>query len=728
MEHGSTTGPAPNTQMEHDTSPTDETMRRGDETHGAIDRDANAGSDATRSELFDVLPEPVIVVDPAGTYVDVNRAALALLGYARGEILGMRVEELGAEGAEVSRRRLEQLLRGGFRRGSLQLRHADGSTVRVFLTASIAEMEDGPRYVAVLRRTEEVDVLEDLALAAETRLMSIVDSVVDAIITIDHEQRIQVFNAAAERLFRCPAADAIGRPIDRFIPDRFREAHHRDVARFAETGTTTRTMGQLGTVYGVRADGEEFPMEATISKVDVGGHPLLTVIARDVSDRVAIAIENARLYDRERHARREAELATGRLRLLADLDEALLAALNLEEAAAVLVRFLAGRIGDYAVAYLVGRDGQIGQMVAAHRDAEIDISLQALMGGDPPDLDGSGSLVTDTIVSGRGSLIVTMTDEHLARLATAAQLEGWRSIGCVSSILVPIPLRNRILGAISICRSPGSDELTDDDLKFLRDVAERAAQALDNARLYNEQTYIAETLQSSLLPPSLPEIPGLSIGVAYRPAGDGTQVGGDFYDVFETATDEWAISIGDVCGKGSGAAAIMALSRYTIRTAALHQSRPSEILATLNEALLRQTTDARFCTACQVRLRRTGDQTRLTLSCGGHPLPLILRADGSLETAGVPGSLLGFFPDPTLADAVVDLGPGDTVLLYTDGLTDERRDGEEFGEERLAELLRSCEGVSADEIVTRLMTGVLRFREEDPQDDIAVLALQVRGA
>lgn len=1355
-----------------------------------------------------MLPEPIMVVDPAGTYVDVNRAALDLLGYDRDEILGMRIEALGAEGAEVSRRRLEQLIRGGSWRGSLQLRHADGSTVRVFLTASLVQVEDGPRYVVVLRQSEEVDVLEDLALAAETRLMSVVDSVVDAIITIDHEQRIQVFNAAAERLFRCPAVDAIGRPIERFIPERFRATHHEDVARFAETGTTTRTMGHLGTVYGVRADGEEFPMEGTISKVDVGGHPLLTIIARDISDRLpleernrlrddieslrgradrfgdlfyaldtvtdavlrhlvlddlldemmerllsvldaesasvllldrdrdvlvrrrsrgiehdfagvvevpvgqgldgtvastrepllitdasqhqvvtppirsylrslvivpllreddligvlhvgtgtvdafnetdvrfvsvvaarlavaienaqlhealeaayeaehqqrlqaesavewtrrlqgvtsalaraatlssanevllersmeatgaaagalvlrvgdelqmvasrgydenvvaswssipmtanvpvtetvrtgqalwmparaaiherfpatvdimadlgielealislplvvadhtigalvlrfgttrtfdadevelllaitrqfaqaherlrlleverqvsararrlieanvvgvmvggddgtvmdandamlamlgftrkdladgvinwidltppefaersqtaleearerggsapyekeylrkdgrrvpvlvglalidrdpfqaiayvvdlsereaaarererlleqerrardaaeaanerlaflsetsrtlassldygatlravarsvvprladwcaidlitdegtverlavehvdqdkvrfawdlsrrfpvdlndpaaggvahvlrtntpdlveeipreaieaavaskpdirqailalklrsvmivplsvggealgaisfvmaesgrnyrqtdlglaeevarraAIAIENARLYDRERHARQEAELATSRLRLLADFDEALLAALDLDDAAAVLVRFLAERIGDYAIAYLVGRDGLIGRMVAAHRDAEANVSLQGLMGSDPPDLDGTGGLVADTILSGEGSLLATMTDEHLARLATSAQLAGWRSLGCASSIVVPIPLRDRVLGAISICRSPGSDELTDDDLEFLRDIAGRAAQALDNARLYGERVYIANTLQSSLLPPALPQIPGMSIGVAYRPAGDGTQVGGDFYDVFETAPDEWAVSIGDVCGKGSGAAAVMALSRYTIRTAALHQSRPSEILVTLNEALLRQTSDARFCTACQVRLRRNGERARLTVSCGGHPLPLVLRADGSLETAGVPGTLLGFFPDPALTDAVVDLEPGDTLLLYTDGLTDERRDGEEFGEERVAELLRSCEGVSADEIVTRLMTGVMRFRDEDPQDDIAMLALQVRGS
>ena len=197
-------------------------------------------------------------------------------------------------------------------------------------------------------------------------------------------------------------------------------------------------------------------------------------------------------------------------------------------------------------------------------------------------------------------------------------------------------------------------------------MAERAAKALDNARLYGERDYVADTLQRSLPPLSLAEVPGVSIGVAYRPAGDGPQVGGDFYDVFETADEEWAVR--------SATSAVRARSGrdhgpvcYTIRTAALHESRPSAILSTLNEALLRQTSESRFCTACQVRMRRRGDRLRLTVACGGHRLPLILRADGSLEAAGVPGTLLGFFPDPTLTDRVADLAPGDTVVLYTDG-------------------------------------------------------------
>jgi serine phosphatase RsbU (regulator of sigma subunit) len=104
---------------------------------------------------------------------------------------------------------------------------------------------------------------------------------------------------------------------------------------------------------------------------------------------------------------------------------------------------------------------------------------------------------------------------------------------------------------------------------------------------------------------------------------------------------------------------------------------------------------------------------------------MILRADGSLEAAGVPGTLLGFFPDPTLTDRVADLAPGDTVVLYTDGLTDVRNEEGELGEERVGELLRNCQGASADEIVTRLMAAAIDFREEDPQDDIAVLAVQV---
>jgi len=195
--------------------------------------------------------------------------------------------------------------------------------------------------------------------------------------------------------------------------------------------------------------------------------------------------------------------------------------------------------------------------------------------------------------------------------------------------------------------------------------------------------------------------------------------------VFEIDAGHWAAVIGDVVGKGPAAAAMMGLARYTIRTAAMSETRPSRILGTLNEAILRQAGDQRFCTACCLRILRRDEDTRVTVSSGGHPLPIVLRADGTLGTAGSPGTLLGVFEDPTLSDDAVDLGPGDALVLYTDGVTDERRGEEEFGERRLAEVLAGLAARSAQEIADALLAEVVAFRSDQARDDIALLVLRV---
>jgi serine phosphatase RsbU (regulator of sigma subunit) len=171
---------------------------------------------------------------------------------------------------------------------------------------------------------------------------------------------------------------------------------------------------------------------------------------------------------------------------------------------------------------------------------------------------------------------------------------------------------------------------------------------------------------------------------------------------------------------------MMGLARYTIRAAAMTETRPSALLETLNTAILRQIRDSMFCTACFARARRDANGLRLTIASGGHPLPIVVRANGTVETAGAPGTLIGVFGDPTFTDVALDLGPGDAFVLYTDGVTDERRGDEEFGEERLHALLASLAGRSAGEIAEAVDSAVIDFRTGDPQDDTAVLVIRVR--
>jgi phosphoserine phosphatase RsbU/P len=235
---------------------------------------------------------------------------------------------------------------------------------------------------------------------------------------------------------------------------------------------------------------------------------------------------------------------------------------------------------------------------------------------------------------------------------------------------------------------------------------------------------LARTLQTTLIPPSVPTIEGLDIAAVYRPAGDGAEVGGDFYDVFQIAAGDWALAIGDVCGKGVDAAVVTALVRYTARAAAVEHHEPARVLDVVNEMLIRHDTD-RFCTAAFLRLRRSERGWVVTLSRAGHPPPLVKRhGDGSLTEAGRPGPLLGVFEQPTRHDDAIALAPGDVVVLYTDGVTEGRRSNDFFGEDRLAALVAAIDG-TAQLYADRILEEVLAYQRNDTRDDIAIVVVRV---
>lgn len=178
-------------------------------------------------------------------------------------------------------------------------------------------------------------------------------------------------------------------------------------------------------------------------------------------------------------------------------------------------------------------------------------------------------------------------------------------------------------------------------------------------------------------------------------------------------------------GKGPGAAAVTALARHTVRAVTLHTSQPKEILAALNEALLRQCTGERFITVAFLRLEVIPTGARLTLATGGHLPPLVLRRSGQVEMLTARGMLLGVLPGLEMKEQVIELGSGDAMLLYTDGVTEARTDHELFGEERLAALLGTCAGLDAAAIAERVDQAVMEFQDGNPRDDIAILVLQV---
>lgn len=235
---------------------------------------------------------------------------------------------------------------------------------------------------------------------------------------------------------------------------------------------------------------------------------------------------------------------------------------------------------------------------------------------------------------------------------------------------------------------------------------------------------LARTLQATLIPPRPPEIAGLDVGACYRPSGNGDEVGGDFYDVFEIADSDWAAVIGDVAGKGVEAAVITALARYTLRAAAVKASLPSNALTTLNQVLLAEHVE-RFCTAAFLRLRQRGPSWEITMSSAGHLLPLLTRPAEPSRPVGHPGSLLGVLHDPSLTDVSLRLEPGDSLLLYTDGVTEARRGKEFYGEDRLLSALERRRGMAAGDLAGDLVSEIVDFQAGVPRDDIAVVVIQV---
>jgi serine phosphatase RsbU (regulator of sigma subunit) len=219
----------------------------------------------------------------------------------------------------------------------------------------------------------------------------------------------------------------------------------------------------------------------------------------------------------------------------------------------------------------------------------------------------------------------------------------------------------------------------------------------------------------------------MEVAARYRAAGEGNDVGGDFYDIYRSGESTWGVAIGDVRGKGPAAAVVTGLARYTLRTASLTNRLPSHVLGVLNEAMVLQPEGDRFCTVAYGTLQAAADGSiRMTLGIGGHPLPFLLRRDGTVEPVGRPGTLIGFVRDPEVVDETVELQPGDSLVLYTDGVSEARSRAGLFGEERLADLLRSCNGLDAAAIAERIENDVLAFREGPTSDDIAVLVLRVR--
>jgi hypothetical protein len=283
------------------------------------------------------------------------------------------------------------------------------------------------------------------------------------------------------------------------------------------------------------------------------------------------------------------------------------------------------------------------------------------------------------------------------------------------------------LGALTVVRSAAQGPFPPGDLVLLEEVARRGASALAAAGAYEERTLLAATLRNALLQPALPQIPGVELGARYRASAEATEIGGDFYQVYGCPHGHWAFEIGDVCGKGVEAAVLTGQVRQSLRTAVLVNDEPDRALDVLNQAML-SVDGTRFVTLVHGRLHAADDGgVEVSLAGGGHPRPLLLHLNGRVETVETGGTIVGMLKRAKFRTTQVRLAPGETLLLYTDGVTEARIGEEQLGPERLEAMLADCVGMPAQATAERIEQLVLDYLAGGAHDDIALLAIRAEG-
>jgi len=420
------------------------------------------------------------------------------------------------------------------------------------------------------------------------------------------------------------------------------------------------------------------------------------------------------------------DAANTRLAFLLDASTTVAGSLDYAETFQRLARLAVPALADFCVIDILQEDGSIHRVAAAHADPAQQHLTDTLREDYSPDPDGSHPAI-QAMRSGEAVFSEKMPEKLLYSTTRGAEhVRILRELGLISYMCVPIIARQRVLGCVTFNATNRSGRrYSSADLALAKDLVHRIALTLDNARLYHEQRDIAQILQRSLLPESLPEIPGVQMAVRYLAAKEGTEVGGDFYDIWPVAHGAFAAMVGDVCGKGPRAAALTSVARHSARTASLRESTPSRVLSVVNEVVRQQTDDVAFCTLIYAHLRQQPQGYSVVIASGGHPWPAIVRRDGTVERVELSGCLLGIYETVSIEDRTVDLNPGDVLVLWTDGVTDRRGGREIYGEDRLVALLEQLGSQEPEHIVAAIEQSVVGFSPDSPQDDIAALALRI---
>ncbi|WP_029431641.1 SpoIIE family protein phosphatase [Blastococcus sp. URHD0036] len=539
--------------------------------------------------------------------------------------------------------------------------------------------------------------------------VSLLASLPDTVVAADAEGRIVYVNAAVTGLLGHDPADVVGRPLTAIMPTRFRSGHGAHMTRFLTTGQG-ELVGNTTQLPALHADGHEVAIDVTLGQADLPelGAAVVAVL-RDASTTILL----------ERQLQVSRYLAAT-LRVTTALTEAPDADVAFER----LLPSLCAEL-DWDCAILWQPDESGTRLTYGGIWAVPGVDVAALHAAKLP----------LTFVRGQGLPGLTWRRQQpvaIEDLQTAPPTYGAtaaRSAGFRTGVAFPLLRGDTLLGVCELFTRqprPVPPELLD----VLGNAGRQIGQFLGRLRAESEMRELADTLQRSLLPATLPPVPGLELAARYRPGGSAL-VGGDTYDVVPLPDGRWMVLIADVCGTGAEAAAVTALTRHTARAAAAGSGDPAEVLAAVHSALLHEQAGGplRFVTAACLVLDPGPGSVRGRLSIAGHPRPLLRRA-GSWEEVGVVGRPLGVGDETRFACVPVTLEPGASLVLYTDGVTEARdAEGDQLGEEGLVRLLTRPGPHAADCIAETIAAAVAErvSGSRHEADDLAVLALCVPG-
>lgn len=405
--------------------------------------------------------------------------------------------------------------------------------------------------------------------------------------------------------------------------------------------------------------------------------------------------------------------------LLYTVYEALGSSLDRDENLQALARALVPRMGSWCSVHLLDHAVGLVPVAAVYPNDDEARTLVHMAGRDPIALD-EDRLQSRVARSGQPELVGAVTAEMLqdAEMTSGKEIvDIVRGLDVNSVACVPITIGRRVTGTLTVARSTPDPALEPADVDLLGAVADRAATALENANLYQQQREIAETLQTVLVPKVLADLPGVSVAARYRPLSLVGHVGGDFYDVFPVPDGRLAVLMGDIAGKGVEAAAAVGLARYTLRSTIVLDPDPDTVVRRLNEALLEED---RMCTLAYVLIGEEKGRLRVRVSLAGHPPPISVTPEGAISRLGQPCPPAGVLPELAPVEEEHWLSPGDILTLYTDGYTLPGLNPPESIELALAKCKRDSPSRMLDEMLALLFDD-----ESSPgaRDDVALLAL-----